>query len=254
MLAHGRFRHKLLLLVHTTHQPDLLNTNTPMSLKSLPADARPREKLITHGAGSLADVELLAVLLRTGTKGRSVLTMAQELLSQFGGLAGLLNTSSEELKQFKGLGGTAKRAELIAVLELARRALAQKLKAMPVFTSLQAVIDYLQLQLGALQHEVFAVLFLDTQHHLIEMKKLFYGTLTHSSIYPREVVIAALMHNAHAVILAHNHPSGQTAPSSADKQVTQALTKALALVDIHVLDHIIVGKGQSTSMAEQGLL
>ena len=225
-----------------------------MSLKNLPTDARPREKLITQGAQALADVELLALLLRTGTKGRSVLHMAQELLEQFGGLRGLLNTTADELKLFKGLGGTAKRAELIAVLELARRALAQQLKEAPVFNNPQTVEKYLQLHLSNMHQEVFAVLFLDVHHQLLAMKKLFYGTLTQSSVYPREVVIESLAHNAHAVILAHNHPSGDTTPSNADKEVTRTLRNALALVDVKVLDHIIVGHGKTASLAMMGFI
>lgn len=225
-----------------------------MSLKNLPADARPREKLIAQGASSLADVELLALLLRTGTKGRSVLKMAQELLDRFGGLSGLLNTTSEDLKGFKGLGGTAKRAELIAVLEVSRRAITQQLKESPVFESSQAVEEYLKLHLGNLHQEVFAVLFLDVRQRLINMKKLFFGTLDQSSVYPKEVVIQALAHNAHSVILAHNHPSGDVTPSTSDKEVTKKLKIALALIDVQVLDHIIVGHGQSTSLAAQGFL
>lgn len=225
-----------------------------MSLHSLPADIRPREKLITQGPQALADVELLALLLRTGTRARPVLTMAQELLDQFGGLAGLLNASPDALKQFKGLGGTAKRAELMAVLELARRALKQQLKEAPVFTHSQAVADYLQLRLGSLKQEVFAVLFLDVHHRLIDMQVLFHGTLTHSNVYPREVVAAALSHNAHAVIFAHNHPSGDATPSQADIEMTHQLRQALALIDVGILDHQVIGQGQCISMAAQGLL
>lgn len=225
-----------------------------MSIKNLPKEIRPREKLITHGVQALADVELIALLLRTGTKGRSVLTMAEELLNQFGGLAGLLNTSAHELKQFKGLGGVAKRAELIAVLELARRAMAEQLKEMPVFSSPDAVTNYLQLHLGKQTREIFCVLFLDTQNRLIAMKNLFYGTLSQSSIYPREVVIQALAHQANAVILAHNHPSGEVRPSAEDHEVTDTLRQALALVDVHVLDHIIVGQGNACSMATLGFI
>lgn len=219
-------------------------------MKNLPSDMRPREKLIAQGSQALADVELLALLLRTGTKGRSVLQMAEELLDTFGGLSGLLHATPEDLKQFKGLGGTAKRAELISVLELARRALHQQMQEAPIFSNPKTAQEYLQLHLGRLHQEVFAVLFLDVQYKLIAMKKLFFGTLTHTSIYPREVVLQALQHNAHAVVLAHNHPSGNITPSVADKEVTEQLKKALALIDIDVLDHIIVGQGQAYSMAE----
>lgn len=221
-------------------------------MKHLPSEMRPREKLITHGSNALADVELLALLLRTGTKGRSVLVMAQELLEHFGGFAGLLHATPDELKQFKGLGGTAKRAELISVLEIARRTLQQQMKESPIFTSSQVAQNYLQLHLGKLHQEVFAVLFLDAQYRLLAMKKLFFGTLTQTSIYPREVVQQALHHHAHAVVLAHNHPSGHLTPSIADQEITQQLKQALALLDIEVIDHIIVGIGQAYSMAENG--
>ena len=225
-----------------------------MAFKDLPADARPREKLIARGASALGDVELLALLLRTGLPGKGVLVLAQELLERFGGVAGLLHTTVEDLKAVKGLGGSAKRAELAAVLELARRALAQQLKERETINSPQAVRDYLQLQLGARPHEVFAVLFLDAQHRLLALEELFRGTLTQTSVYPREVVLRALHHHAAAVVLAHNHPSGSVQPSRADEVLTQTLKAALALVDVRVLDHVIVAAGQSLSMAERGLV
>ena len=225
-----------------------------MSLKDLPAEARPREKLIARGAGALGDAELLALLLRTGMVGKNVLQLAQELLDTFGGVSGLLNTSLDDLKRIKGLGGSAKRAELMAVLELARRALAERLKERPVFSSPDAVRNYLQLQLAAHMHEVFAVLFLDAQHRLITLEVMFRGTLTQTSVYPREVVMRALHHHAAAVVLAHNHPSGGVEPSRADEALTQTLKAALALVDVRVLDHVIVAVGQTLSMAEKGLI
>ena len=225
-----------------------------MPLKDLPTDAQPREKLLARGPGSLSDTELLAILLRTGTEGRGVLQMADELLESYGGLAGLLHAGADDLKAFKGLGGDAKRAELIAVLELARRALAEQLKAREVFSSPGAVKQYLQLHLAMKQHEVFAVLFLDAQNRLIEMKELFRGTLTQTSVYPREVVKHALECDAAAVVLAHNHPSGTVQPSRADEALTQTLKAALALIDVRVLDHVIVARGDALSMAEKGLL
>jgi len=225
-----------------------------MALKDLPPDARPREKLIARGPGALSDAELLALLLRTGLAGKSVLQLAQELLQRFGGLRGLLNARLDELQQVKGLGGPAKRAELAAVLELARRTLAEQLRAREVFESPGAVKDYLQLHLADKAHEVFAVLFLDSQHRLIAMEELFRGTLTQTSVYPREVVLHALRHQAAALVLAHNHPSGSVQPSRADEALTQTLRAALALVDVRVLDHVIVGPGQALSMAEKGLL
>ena len=225
-----------------------------MSLKDLPADARPREKLLARGPGALSDAELLALLLRTGTAGRGVLQMAQEVLETFGGIAGLLHAGADDLKRVKGLGGSAKRAELMAVLELARRALAEQLKERAAFDSAAAVKDYLQLHLAARPHEVFAVLFLDAQHKLIALEELFRGTLTQTSVYPREVALRALHHHAAAVILAHNHPSGGVQPSRADEAITQNLKSALALIDVRVLDHVIVAPGQALSMAEKGLI
>ena len=238
-----------------------------MPLKDLPADARPREKLLARGPGALSDTELLALLLRTGTAGRGVLQMAHELLAAparnartgersggFGGLSGLLNAGVEDLKRIKGMGCTAKRAQLAAVLELARRALAQQLQAREVFGSPDAVKQYLQLHLAARPHEVFAVLFLDAQNRLLAMEELFRGTLTQTSVYPREVVQRALQHQAAAVVLAHNHPSGTVQPSRSDEALTQTLKAALALVDVRVLDHVIVAPGDALSMAEKGLL
>lgn len=237
-----------------------------MPLKDLPRDTRPREKLLARGAAALADAELLAIVLRTGIAGKSVLQMAQELLDLpqadaatgelrggFGGIAGLLQASPQELSRIKGLG-PAKRAQLLAVLELSRRALAQRLRERTVFDSPEAVKHYLQLHLAAKAHEVFAVLFLDNQHRLIAMEEMFRGTLAQTSVYPREVVRHALQHQAAAVVLAHNHPSGAVQASPADLALTQILRSALALVDVRVLDHIIVAPGAGLSMAEQGLL
>ena len=237
-----------------------------MPLKDLPTDAQPREKLLARGPAALADAELLAILLRTGIVGKGVLQMAQELLNEptvdaatgqlsggFGGIAGLLHTSAADLERIKGLG-PAKRAELVAVLELARRALAQQLREREVFDSPETVRHYLQLHLAAKGHEVFAVLFLDSQNRLLAMEELFRGTLTQTSVYPREVVLRALHHQAAAVVLAHNHPSGSVQPSRADEALTQTLKTTLALVDVRVLDHVIVAPGQALSMAEQGLV
>ncbi len=239
-----------------------------MPLKDLPLEAQPREKLLARGPGALSDAELLAILLRTGIAGKGVLQMADELLQLknhsslrnsdegqggFGGIAGLLNATADDLKRVKGLG-PAKRAEIVAVLELARRAMAQRLQEREVFADPQAVKHYLQLHLAAKGHEVFAVLFLDTQNKLLAMEELFRGSLTQTSVYPREVVIRALHHQAAAVVLAHNHPSGTVQPSRADEALTQTLKAALALVDVRVLDHIIVGPGQALSMAETGLI
>ena len=222
-------------------------------MKDLPADQRPREKLCSRGAAALTDAELLALLLRTGYRGRGVVALAGDVLTAGGGMAGLLNAAPGKLDGIKGLG-PAKRAELQAVMELARRALSQQLKEAPVFDTPNRVKDYLGLLLGSRVQEVFAVLFLDAQHRLLHMQELFYGTLAQTSVYPREVVRQALAHNAGAVVLAHNHPSGVAEPSKADAFLTQTLQAALKLIDVKVLDHIVVGQGQVVSMAERGLL
>jgi DNA repair protein RadC len=224
-----------------------------MPLKGMPADARPREKLLQRGPGALSDAELLALLLRTGIPGKNVVMLAQELVDRFGGVAGLLHSGADALKSVKGLG-PAKRAELLAVVELARRALAQELQERALFDSPQAVAHYLQLHLGHKPHEVFAVLFLDSQHRLLALEELFRGTLTQTSVYPREVVLRALHHHAAAVVLAHNHPSGTAEPSRADQSLTQTLKAALALVDVRVLDHFVVTASGCRSMAEMGLV
>ena len=224
-----------------------------MSLKDLPQDARPREKLLARGPAALSDAELIALLLRTGLPGMGVLALAARLLVEFKGLPGLLQAQPADLKRIKGLG-PAKRSELAAVFELARRALAVELADRPVFDAPQKVRQYLQLHLAGLPYEVFAVLFLDHQHRLIEMKPLFRGTLAQTSVYPREVVKEALALNAGAVVLAHNHPSGTAEPSRADEFLTQSLKSALQLVDVRVLDHMVIGQGTVVSFAERGLL
>ena len=224
-----------------------------MLLKDLPLDARPREKLLARGPGALSDAELLALLLRTGLPGKNALQMGQELISTFGGVSGLLNTPAEALKKIKGLG-PAKRAEIVAVLELARRALASQLQEKTIFRNPQAIRDYLQLQLGSREHEIFAVLFLDASHRLIVLEEMFRGTLTQTSVYPREVVVRALALNAANVVLAHNHPSGSAQASRADEAITQTLKAALALIDVRVLDHFIVTRSEAVSMAELGLM
>jgi DNA repair protein RadC len=224
-----------------------------MSLQQLPRQARPREKLLAHGAASLADAELLALLLRTGLRGQGVLQLAQAVLDRFSGFAGLLHAPVDDLGRIKGLG-PAKRAELAAVAEMARRALVQRLAQAPVFESPEQVKQYAQLQLGNLAHEVFAVLFLDAQHRLIRLEEMFRGTLTQTSVYPREVARRALELHAAAVILAHNHPSGLAEPSRADEFLTQGLKSALQLLDVRVLDHLVVGRGEVVSFAERGLL
>ncbi len=222
-------------------------------MKDLPAALRPREKLLSLGPAALADAELLALLLRTGLRGQGVLQMAESLLQQLGGLGGLLTSSGRQLQGIKGLG-PAKRAELLAVMELARRGLTAGLREEPVFTTPQRVKDYLQMRLGALPHEVFAVLFLDAQQRLIACEEMFRGTLTQTSVYPREVVKRALELNTASVILSHNHPSGVLEPSRADELLTQTLKSSLQLVDVRVLDHVVVGRTGALSFAERGLM
>lgn len=222
-------------------------------MKDIPRDARPREKLLAQGPAALADAELLALLLRTGLKGESVLAFAQRLLDTFEGLAGLLHAQPADLERVKGLG-PAKRAEVMAVIELARRSLMQELEQRPVFDNPAKVRDFLSLKLGQREHEVFAVLFLDAQNRLVRFEEMFRGTLTQTSVYPREVLKRCLELGAAAVIFAHNHPSGAAEPSRADEFLTQSLKSALALIDVRVLDHFVVGRGGVVSFAERGLL
>lgn len=219
-----------------------------MSIKSLPPALRPREKLLRLGPRALADAELLAVLLRTGHGGQDALGLSQSLLDRCGGLGGLLR----DTPQAPGLG-PARRAELGAVVELARRTLGQDLQQRPVFDSPSRVREYLQLEIAHREQEIFMALFLDAQHQLIASEELFRGTLNQTSVYPREVVKRALAVNAAAVVLAHNHPSGCAEPSRADAHLTQVLKSALALVDVRVLDHFVVTRGGVTSLAERGM-
>lgn len=222
-------------------------------MKDLPLALRPREKLLSLGPTALADAELLALLLRTGMKGLGVLQLAEKVLNDLGGLSGLLQAQPTQLSKVKGLG-PAKRAELLAVMEMARRSMSHNLRTQPVFTAPQLVKDYLQMRLGTLPHEVFAVLFLDAQHKLIACEELFRGTLTQTSVYPREVVKRSLELNAASVILAHNHPSGALEPSRADELLTQTLKSSLNLVDVRVLDHLVVSRHGALSFAERGLI
>jgi DNA repair protein RadC len=223
-------------------------------IKDWPEAERPREKLLSEGPQALTEAELLAVFLRVGTPGKDVLQLAREALARFGGLNGLLAAPRREVEALRGFG-PAKYAQLAAVVELARRALREEVRRNEVLNSPHKVRDYLRLALGHTPHEVFVALFLDAQNRLIADRELFRGTLTQTSVYPREVVKAALAHNAAAVIFAHNHPSGAAEPSRADELLTRTLRDALALVDIRVLDHIIVaGPGATVSFAERGLL
>jgi DNA repair protein RadC len=227
-----------------------------MAISDWPAAERPRERLLAKGAGSLSDAELLAVLLRTGIRGKSAVELARELLGRFGGVGGLLAhfaNAGAAMLGIKGLGA-AKSAQLGAALELARRTLQEQLTTGTALTSPGAVRDYLRLAIGSREYEVFVCLWLDAQHRVISFQEPFRGTLTQTSVYPREIVKAALAANAAAVIFAHNHPSGAAQPSQADELLTRNLREALALIDVKVLDHFIVAGAQSLSFAERGLL
>lgn len=224
-----------------------------MRISDWPADERPREKLLMRGSPALSDAELLAIFLRTGVPGKSAVDLARELLLRFGSLRALLKAPQVEFCSAKGLG-QAKYVQLQAVLEIARRHLGEVLAAGETLSSPQATRQYLIARLRGLDHEVFAALFLDNQHRVITWAELARGTLDGASVYVREVVKAALKHQAAAVIFAHNHPSGIAEPSAADRQLTLRLKAALALVEIRVLDHFIVGEGEPTSFAERGWL
>ena len=224
-----------------------------MAITDWPAAERPREKLIELGAEALSDSELLAIFLRVGVTGKSAVDLARDLLTQFGSLNGIFAATEYELSQVHGIG-TSKYVQLQAIFEMSRRALNEQLQQRDVFKSPQQVRDYLVLKLGSLTREVFLVLFLDTQNHLIATEEMFAGTLTQTSVYPREVVKRALHHNAASVIFAHNHPSGITQQSQADELLTKQLKQALALVDVRVLDHFIVAGNNTLSFLERGLL
>jgi len=225
-----------------------------MSIHDWPAAERPREKLLVQGAAALSDAELLAILLRVGVRGKSAVDLARELLTSFGSLTRLFSATEEEVSSHPGMG-QAKYVQLQAILELARRSLKEELAAGLSLSSPTAVRDYLRLTLSSLPHEIFVILYLDAQNRLIKSDELFRGTLTQTSVYPREVVKLSLACNAAAVILAHNHPSGVAEPSRADELITRSLKQALALVDVKVLDHfIIAGNTPPLSFAERGLL
>lgn len=224
-----------------------------MPITSWPLAERPRERLLQQGAQTLSDAELLAVFLRTGVKGKTAVDLARDLLQQFGSLRGLLSANHEDFCKAKGLG-IAKFALLQAVLEMAQRHLREDLSRHDVVRNQVQMKSYFVSQLRHQQREVFACLFLDNQHRVLAFEELFYGTVNVANIFPREVVKRALELNAVAVIFSHNHPSGNTHPSSEDKDVTRKLVDALAVVGVKVLDHIIVGEGPVASFAELGLL
>lgn len=223
-----------------------------MAISDWPLDRRPRERLLTEGAEVLPDADLLAVLLRTGVRGKSAVDLGSELLARFGSITRLLS-AGPQLLEIKGLG-EAKSAQFAAAIELARRAMAEQLKERGALTSPGAVRDYLRVALGHRPHEVFVCIWLDAQHKVIGFDEAFEGTLTQTSVYPREIVKRAIRRNAAAVIFAHNHPSGVAQPSQADELLTRNLKEALALVEVKVLDHFIIAGNQAISFAERGLL
>lgn len=224
-----------------------------MAITDWPEGERPREKLLARGAAALSDAELLAIFLRVGVTGKSAVDLARDLLAHFGGLTLLFAADRAAFSAFPGMG-PAKFAQLQAVLEMSRRALSEEMRAGDALNSPGAVRDWLRLKLSGLPHEVFLAVFLDAQNRVIEAEELFRGTLTQTSVYPREIVKRALARNAAGVILAHNHPSGVAEPSQADRWLTDQLKSALGLVDVRVLDHFIVAGGVGLSFAERGWL
>lgn len=224
-----------------------------MAITDWPADERPREKLMQKGVQYLSDAELLAIFLRVGVTGKTAVDLARDLLTQFGSLSNIFNASVKEINAVHGMGDS-KYCQLQAIFEMSRRALAEEIKHQDALSSPEKVSDYLRLKLIRQEREIFVVLFLDAQNRVQAQETLFEGTLTQTSVYPREVVKRALHHNAASVIFAHNHPSGIAEQSRADELITQALKKALDLVDIRVLDHFIVAGHQTMSFAERGLL
>lgn len=224
-----------------------------MAITDWPDDERPRERLLTQGAAALSDAELLAIFLRVGVRGMSAVDLARRLLAHFdGSLARLMAATPQELTRVHGIG-PAKAVQLAATLELARRGLREEMRQRPLLDTPKAVRDWLRLSLAHLGHEVFVALWLDAKHRLIADETLFRGSLTQTSVHPREVVKQALLHNAAAVVLAHNHPSGVAEASAADRLLTQSLKQALALIEVKLLDHFIVaGSAQPLSFAEQG--
>jgi DNA repair protein RadC len=223
-----------------------------MAISQWAPEERPRERLLASGAGALSDAELVAVLLRTGVRGKSAVDLARELLVKYDGITKLLNAGSQ-LTRMNGLG-PAKTAQFAAAIELARRSAEERVREASALTSPGAVRDYLRLAIGARPHEVFLCIWLDAQHRVIKFDEPFRGTLTQTSVYPREIVKSALGCNAAAVIFAHNHPSGVAQPSRADELLTANLREALALIEVKVLDHFVVAGSQAISFAERGLL
>ncbi len=224
-----------------------------MTITNWPMAERPREKLLIRGAKYLSDAELLAIFLRTGIRGKTALDLARELLSEFGSLKKLLAAKPQHFCQKQGVG-KAKYAIINAALELGRRYLNETLEMGETLSNSDVAKRFLASRLKDYPHEVFACLFLDSQHRVICFEELFHGTINETNVYPREVVKRGLAHNAAKIIVAHNHPSGNPTPSQADKEITQLLKQALALVDIQVVDHIIIGHNENLSLAETGVI
>jgi DNA repair protein RadC len=224
-----------------------------MAISDWPEDERPREKLLGRGPQALTDAELLAIFLRTGVAGKSAVDLARELLCELGGLRGLFAIDEKGFCAVKGLG-KAKYVQLRAVLEMSRRYLEEEITNRDLLTSPEATRAYLKTRLRPQAREVFACLFLDNRHRVIRCEEVFFGTIDGASVHPREIVRRALELQASAVIFAHNHPSGFTQASQADVRMTRRLKDALALVDVRVLDHFIIGDGEAASLAEQGLM
>ncbi|MGD8642530.1 MAG: DNA repair protein RadC [Gammaproteobacteria bacterium] len=222
-----------------------------MAIADWPVHERPREKMLLRGAGALSDAELLAIFLRTGVKGKSAVDLARELLIRFGSLRGLLEADRQTFCDSPGLG-EAKYIQLQATVEMSRRYLAEKIQRGDALQNPDDTRQYLMAQMRDHRQEVFACLYLDNRHRVISFDEMFYGTINMASVHPREIVQRALKHNASAVILSHNHPSGVAEPSTADIELTKQLQKALALVEVRVLDHVVVGDGSSVSFAERG--
>ncbi|WP_417690522.1 RadC family protein [Pseudidiomarina sp.] len=223
------------------------------TIKTWPSGERPREKLAEMGVAALSDAELIAILLGTGGRGRDVVTYARDLMATYEGIGGLLSAPADDLLQQQGMG-PARVMQLQVVMEISRRYLAWQLRRDDGFTQPAMVRDYLTSQLRHQQREVFVVLLLDSQHRLLKYVELFHGTINPAPVYPREIIKLVMQHNAAAVILAHNHPSGVAEPSQADQRVTERLKKALSMIDVALLDHFVIGSGQPVSFAERGLL
>lgn len=214
---------------------------------------RPREKLLQLGCSALSDAELLAIFLRTGTAGKSAVELARDILTECDGLRSLFDKPAEDLEQVKGLG-PAKSAQLLAILEMSRRYLSAELQQRPVLGSPKATRDFLKLNLSGRKQEVFCGLFLDSQNRMLAFEELFQGTIDGAAVYPREVMRRVMYHNAASIIFAHNHPSGVAEPSQADHRITERLKDSLALIDVRVLDHVVIGSGSAVSFAENGWL